>query len=88
MKYKDTVVSTYMPLIRTNMDDDCGTRAFDNEVRGLRRFMAYPVISMPARVIVAIGARAVLAELLRAIAYAVTSNPDRSIDAIGVNFRM
>jgi len=43
---------------------------------------------MPARVIVAIGARAVLAELLRAIAYAVTSNPDRTIDAIGVNFRM
>jgi len=42
---------------------------------------------MPARVIVAIGARATLATLLRAMAYAVTSNPDRKIDAIGgVNF--
>jgi len=52
----------------------------------LRRFMAYPVISMPARVVVASGVlAAALVELLRAMAYAVTSNPDRRTDAIGVN---
>ena len=61
---------------------DCQS-ATDGEARGVRRVMAYPVTSMPARVIVAIGARPMVVTLRRVMAYPVTSMPARVIVAIG-----